>query len=264
MKPLRKKSEFSYQTALALLLLLISAAALLFFYSAPPKIGDRTLDLLINAVVPRFFISVFLLVLVIEVFPDLLAFKKVSSKNLLWCVLPLLVTLVNFPFSALILNAARITRAELVWLFIIKCLLIGLSEELLFRGIIFYSLSDYFKRKGRSCFLPVLLSSVIFALFHFINLFEGAGIFPVLQQVGYSFLIGAMLAVVLLKTKNIWLCILLHALFDFGGFFVSDLGTGNPQDLTFWILTIVVGVLCTVQMILTLIRIIKTEKKSLK
>lgn len=257
MRPLRKKSEFSVQSALALLLLPISAAALLFFYYAPPVIDDGTLESLFHAVIPRFFISVFLLVLVAEIFPELLAFKAISSKTLLWCVLPLLVTLVNFPFSALILGTAKVTRAELIWLFLIKCLLIGLSEELLFRGIIFYSLADHFKKNGRSCFWPVLSSSVIFALFHFINLFDGAGILAVLQQVGYSFLIGAMLAVVLLKTKNVWLCILLHALFDFGGFFVSDLGTGNPQDLTFWILTIVVGILCTAQMIITLIKIMK-------
>lgn len=257
MKALRKKSEFSVQSALVLLLLLISAAAIVSYYSAPPMIEDGRLASLFHAVIPRFFTSVFLLVLVLEVYPDLFAWKRISLKNLLWCVSPLLVTVVNFPFSALILGTAQITRAEFLWLFIIKCLLIGLSEELLFRGIIFHSLSDYFKKKGRSCFLPVLLSSVIFALFHFINLFDGAGILPVLQQVGYSFLIGAMLAIVLLKTKNIWLCIFLHALFDFGGFIVADLGTGNPQDLTFWILTVVVGVLCTIQMIITLIKIMK-------
>ena len=152
------------------------------------------------------------------------------------------------------------TRAELIGLFLLKCLLIGLSEELLFRGIIFYTLSDYFKRKGFSCFLPVLLSSVIFALFHFINLFDGAGILAVLQQAGYSFLIGAMLAVVLKKTNNLAACVFLHALFDLGGFFVSDLGTGDPQDLTFWILTAVVGVLSAVHITATLVKMIKKEK----
>ena len=150
--------------------------------------------------------------------------------------------------------------AELIGLFLLKCLLIGLSEELLFRGIIFYTLSDYFKRKGFSCFLPVLLSSVIFALFHFINLFDGAGILAVLQQAGYSFLIGAMLAVVLKKTNNLAACVFLHALFDLGGFFVSDLGTGDPQDLTFWILTAAVGIVCTVHITATLVKMIKKEK----
>lgn len=263
MKPLPAKREFSVHSALALLLLLTSATAIIFFFYAPPLTEDGKLDLLINSIIPRFFISLFLLVLVLEIFPACLAWKRIPVKNLLWCVLPLLVTVVNFPVSALISGTAHVTRAELIGPFLLKCLLIGLSEELLFRGIVFYALSDYFKKKGYSCFLPVLLSSVIFALFHFINLFDGAGILAVLQQVGYSFLIGAMLAVVLLKTKNLWLCVFLHALFDFGGFFVSDLGTGDPQDLTFWILTVVVGVLCAVQIIVTLIRRIKYEKKSL-
>lgn len=260
MKPLSAKREFSDRQALALLLLFIPAAAILFFFFAPPATGDGRLDSLLNAVIPRFFISIFLLVLVLEIFPSCLSCKRISFKNLIWCIPPLLVALVNFPFSALILGTAQVTRAELIGLFLLKCLLIGLSEELLFRGIIFYTLSDYFKRKGFSCFLPVLLSSVIFALFHFINLFDGAGILAVLQQAGYSFLIGAMLAVVLKKTNNLAACVFLHALFDLGGFFVSDLGTGDPQDLTFWILTAVVGVLSAVHITATLVKMIKKEK----
>lgn len=262
MRSLPRKREFTYRSALALSLCLISAAAILFFFYAPPHTGDLKLDSLMGAVIPRFFISVFLLVLILEFFPACLANEGVSPKNLLWCVLPLLVTLVNFPFSALISNAAQVARPELVWLFLIKCLLIGLSEELLFRGIVFYALSDYFKKRERSCLLPVLLSSFIFALLHFINLFDGAGILAVLQQVGYSFLIGAMLAVVLLKTQNLWLCVFLHALFDFGGLFVSDLGTGSPHDLVFWILTISVGVLCAVQMVVTVIKIVDNTDRT--
>ena len=240
--------------------LLISAAAILLFYVSPPVTADAKLDSLLSAVIPRFFISVFLLVLAIEFFPAALAGRRVSAKKLLWCVLPLLVALVNFPFSALIRSTARITRVELLGLFLIKCFLIGLSEEVLFRAIIFESLFQYYKKKKGALLLPVLLSSVIFALFHFINLADGAGILSVLQQVGYSFLIGAMLAVVLFKTNNLWLCVLLHTLFDVGGFLISDLGTGNPQDLTFWILTIVIGVLCAVQIIIT---IVKEQKRLL-
>ena len=259
MKPLPRKSE-SLVTALTLSLLFVSAAAILFFYASPPATDDDTINDLLRAVVPRFFIAVFLLVVAIEYFPQSLASGRVSKSNLLWCLLPLWVTLVNFPASALIRGTARVTRVELLWLFVFKCLLIGLSEEVLFRGIIFYSLSEYCKKRVNTCFLPVLISSAVFALFHFINLIEGANILSVLQQVGYSFLIGAMLAVTLLKTKNIWLCVALHALFDFGGFLIADLGRGSPQDLTFWILTIVVGVGCAVQIVLTLIKMMKQKK----
>lgn len=264
MKPLRKKHGIPVHTALALFLCLISAAAILFYYGAPPLTGDKRTDTLAGAVILRFFISVFLLVLTIEFFPSCLAGKRVSCKNLLWCIPSLAVAIVNFPFSALINGTAQIVQINLIWLFLIKCVLIGLSEEILFRGIIFRSLLEFFGKKDKSCFLPVLLGSAIFALFHFVNLLDGAGILAVLQQVGYTFLIGAMLSVVLLKTENIWLCVFLHALFDFGGLLISDLGTGNPQDLAFWILTVAVGVLCAVQMIITLTAMVKQHKKPLR
>lgn len=260
MKSTLQKSESSLHSVLRLALLLICGAAILLFYASPTVSADAKLNSLLSAVIPRFFICVFLLVLAVEFFPAVLAAKRISAKKLLWCILPLLVALVNFPVSALIRGTATVTRAELLWLFLIKCLFIGLSEELLFRGIIFTSLLEHFKKNKWALFFSVLLSAVIFALFHFINLFDGAGILEVLQQVGYSFLIGAMLAVVLFMTDNLWLCVLLHALFDAGGFLISDLGVGNPQDLAFWILTIVIGVCCTVQIILT---IFKQQKRLL-
>lgn len=250
------------QSALAVTLCVLSAVAILYFFYEPPRTGDSGLNALLGAVIPRFFISLFLLVLTLEFFPSCLDSKRVPLKALLWCVPPLFVTLVNFPVSALAMGTAHLTRMELFALFVCKCFLIGVSEEVLFRGIIFHALSERFEKAGRSCFLPVLLSSVIFSLFHFVNLLDGAGILPVLQQAGYSFLIGAMLAVTLLKTKNLWLCVFLHTLFDMGGFIVSDLGTGNPQDLVFWILTIIIGVLCTVHIVLTLVRMVKRQKKS--
>lgn len=242
---------------LALLLCLICAAAIFFFYVSPVNTGDARADALLDASIPRFFISVFLLVLIAEFFPCCLSRGRISLKVLLWCIPPFAVTVVNFPFSALVGGTAGITRPDLIGLFLLKCFLIGLSEELLFRGIVFGVLNEAFVAKRRSAFFPVLLSSAIFALFHFINLLDGAGILPVLQQVGYSFLIGAMLAVVLVKTKNLWLCVLLHALFDVGGCFLSDIGIGSPHDTVFWILTVSIGVLCAVHIAATLFRQVK-------
>lgn len=259
MRPLSNKSQSTLHSALTVTLLLLSAAAILFYYICPPVQEDAMLDGLVRAVIPRFFIAIFLLVLAMEYFPACLLSGRVG-KNLLWCILPLLVALVNFPFSSLIRGIAHITRADLLGLFLFKCLLIGLGEEVLFRGIVFDSLMQAFKKKNDALFWSVLLSSAVFALFHFINLLDGADILSVLQQVGYSFLIGAMLAVVLQQTKNLWLCVALHALFDTGGMIVSDLGVGDPQDLIFWILTIIVGVGCAVQIVFMLV---KQQKKLL-
>ena len=254
MKRLHVNQASALHTALMLSLLLIPAAAILLFFVLMPAAKDRQLHNLLSAVIPRFFICIFLLTLAIEFFPDSLRFRRVSAKNLLWCVLPLLVALVNFPFSALIGGEAQITRISLLGLFLLKCLLIGIGEEVLFRGIVFCTLLQSFQKKKGALLWPVFLSSLIFALFHLINLFDGMGILSVLQQIGYSFLIGAMLAAVLFKTDNLWVCVFLHVLFDVGGLLIFDLGIGNPQDLIFWILTIAVGVLCAVHIIITLIK----------
>ena len=84
----------------------------------------------------------------------------------------------------------------------------------------------------------------LLGLLHLFNLFAGASVGATFLQVGYSFLIGAMLSAVLIKTDNLWLCVLLHAGFDFGGSIITELGTGIFQDLWFWIFTAFAGVLC--------------------
>ena len=109
--------------------------------------------------------------------------------------------------------------------------------------------------------ISVLSSSTLFALFHFLNLFFGAGVGETMLQVGYTFLIGCMLAVMMIKTGNIWLCVVVHALFYFGGMIVSNLGSGHFQDTTFWVLTAVAGLLCAVHILLSLKLIIKDYKE---
>ena len=97
-----------------------------------------------------------------------------------------------------------------------------------------------------------MIASLVFSLSHLINLAYGADFFAVALQVGYTFLIGAMFCVIMLKTNNLWFCILIHALFDVGGTIVTKLGSGSPWDATFWVLTVIVGLWCAVHVIFTL------------
>ena len=64
-----------------------------------------------------------------------------------------------------------------------------------------------------------------------------------------------MLAVAFIKTKNVWLCVAVHAIFDVGGLIVGDLGKGPFQDTVFWVLTAACGVICTAHIIYTLIKL---------
>lgn len=184
------------------------------------------------------------------------------TRSLLWCLPCLLVVLANFPYSALMSESATIDRADLLWLFIADCLLIGIYEEFLFRGLFQNIFDDFFKTSANGKILAIVATSATFALWHLFNLFSGASAGATLLQVGYSFLIGIMLSSVIVKTKNIWICVLLHFIFDIGGLLIPTLGHGNFQDIYFWIATIVCGTLCAIHIIIFLIRLSKNKDEA--
>ena len=160
---------------------------------------------------------------------------------------PLAVVVNNFPIPALISHDAQILQvspALWVW-FSLECLAISLFEEAAFRGVILPVLAERCGRTKRGLLASIFLSSAVFALVHLINLAQGAGIVPVVRQIGYSFLIGAMCSVVLIKTHNLWLCIILHAVFDFGGKLIETVGTGRIWTTPAIVITAVLAVLTT-------------------
>lgn len=80
-------------------------------------------------------------------------------------------------------------------------------EELLFRGIIFQGL-----RQKNDTF-AIFMSAIMFSVFHLSA-----------TQFLYPFLFGILLAIIMLKTKNIWYCIIVHG--------VNNLFTVTLQFLT--------------------------------
>jgi len=75
-------------------------------------------------------------------------------------------------------------------------ILAPLSEELLFRGIVFKRLQGYFD----NFWLPAIVSSAIFGLYH-LNLAQGI----------FAFLFGMLLCAVYDKLKNLWAPVIIHA-----------------------------------------------------
>lgn len=187
----------------------------------------------------------------------LMKFDRTFLRNLAWSLPCFMVAFVNFPYSALINGTAEIVHTNLMGLYILYVFGIAILEELIFRGALYILISDVFRGKRHKMLFTVLICSAAFSLFHMTNLFTGADLGMTLLQCLYTFLIGAMLMVTIIKTKNIWLCILIHAIFDFGGLIIIQIGIGNPWDTLFWILTIVGGVLCAGHIIYTLIKLEK-------
>ncbi len=180
---------------------------------------------------------------------------KRSLVGIAWALPCFMVAFVNYPYTAVANGTASIDHSDLIGLYALYIVGIALLEELIFRGIMLFLAKDYFKNKRHAPLLITVICSLVFSLFHLTNLFTGADLGYTLLQCVYTFLIGAMLTVTMLKLNNIWLCFVIHAIFDFCGLIIIHLGSGNAWDTTFWILTIVSGLLCAGHVIFTLIKL---------
>ena len=160
----------------------------------------------------------------------------------------------NFPFHAVITGGARVNEgAPMVLLLLAECMMVGFFEEIAFRGVIFLGILKKNPEDKRWAFISIALSSVVFGLVHLVNLLENSPS-AVFLQMGYSALIGAMCAVILLKTANIWLCVLIHGLYNFAGAVIPRLGEGVIWDTFTVVLTVIVSLAVLAYMIVLFLK----------
>ena len=242
---------------ITVLLFVLGALCFIFFEAIPVTIiQDALANKLLCGFLSRFGMSLLFVWLLYQFGgKKYLLFDRSFFKTLVWSLPCFMVAFINFPYSALIKGTASIARLDLMGLYILYVFGIALLEELIFRGVAIMVIGDLLKGKKHKPLLTALFSSLLFSLFHLTNLFVGADIGSVILQCLYTFLIGGMLAVTMLKGGNVWLCVLIHALFDFGGLLIIQIGTGDPWDLVFWILTIVGGVLCAGHIMFSLLKL---------
>jgi membrane protease YdiL (CAAX protease family) len=177
--------------------------------------------------------------------------KKSRMKVLVCTLVPLAVVINNLPILGLLTGAAYITKpVNYVIIFAIEAISIGLFEEFAFRGVLLPFVLENRRKDRKSIFFATVLSSVAFGAIHLLNLFAGAGVGYVALQIGYSFLIGGMCAIVLLYTRCIWICVSLHAIYDFCGYLIPTLGDGIIWDPITVAVTAVLGVVALIFMLL--------------
>ena len=87
---------------------------------------------------------------------------------------------------------------------------VGVTEELIFRGILFHGLKRPF-----GPFMVVFLSAVIFGLFHYVNLLTNAPLYQTDYQVAHAMAVGFMHGMLRLRLGAIWPIMLFHAFWDF-------------------------------------------------
>ncbi|HIY92125.1 CPBP family intramembrane glutamic endopeptidase [Companilactobacillus sp. HBUAS56275] len=102
---------------------------------------------------------------------------------------------------------------------IVLCLLVGLAEEYIFRGIL---ISLFLKLFHNNVLGAVIGSSIMFGLIHTMNL-KSLPIGYVSGQVIFAAAIGLLFGTIYVKTKNLSIVILLHALRDMFPMFSNKL-----------------------------------------
>lgn len=158
--------------------------------------------------------------------------SALSPSNLFYYA-PLLLILIILSLKGF----KAVTLTELLF-FVFFTVLVGFVEETVYRGMILHILLP----KGIAP--AVITSSILFSLTHALNMLSGQDIARTILQLVYALLVGAVLALLMVKTKQILPLILFHTLHNLIQFL------GNETTSTIVYNTIVIVILAAACLLL--------------
>ncbi len=163
-------------------------------------------------------------------------FRKHENKSLKFMIPPLVYIAVLFIYGMVLGQSGSAgflgtNSSKELMLLILTTLLVGYTEETMFRGILFHGATARFKAVWGT-----IISSLIFGTMHFINMFGGQGFGMTVSQVVHAAGDGFMYAALRLMTGSLWPVMLLHGLWDLAvsGMHAAALASGGEtaQALT--------------------------------
>lgn len=207
--------------------LLIAKVALIFLvFEALTKvlgglIASKLYSSLLNGkyiiyAVSEFVVFVFAIVLLIirkkwYIFKE----KKINFGESVKLCLPILVLSVIIALAnATELIGTDVNVNNLISL-IIYVVLIGLFEEIFFRGIIENELLEKYSSNKKEILISIIISGIVFGAVHLTNLLAGQDLLTTMMQFVQTTAIGILFGTVYYKTRNIWAMIFLHSFYDF-------------------------------------------------
>ena len=155
--------------------------------------------------------------------------------------LALLLLLPYLLYAVISTIAQGITWNTTAVVYLIGALVVGLTEEYIFRGALFAA----FKKAGVGDTALIVVSALIFAAFHLVNGLAGGNLIAVVFQVLFTFGLGIFLGVIYLKTKALLPIAFAHGFYDFSvlapGHALFNMG-GITNILILTIALIILGV----------------------
>lgn len=150
---------------------------------------------------------------------------KITLKYILISWMFLIYIVVNIEY----VNITQ-DKIPLVIALVLSSLIIGLYEEVLFRGVILSLLLKKWGANRKQVYFAVVFGSLLFGLFHLGNITSVESIIPVLTQVVYSTIMGIAFSAIFLRTnKNLLWCVILHGLYDLASGF-GDLAPATTTE----------------------------------
>lgn len=142
-------------------------------------------------------------------------------KGIFWYGLVLCIAVVvNFVTSYIAPEKSIPAALPLVLLTLVAYMLVGVQEEVSFRGILFGVCREYFGESKKGIYLSVLISALTFGCMHLSNLLVYPSlVVATITQVIYAAEVGIIFAVTYYRSGNLLPCIILHGLIDFAASF---------------------------------------------
>lgn len=123
--------------------------------------------------------------------------------------------------------ALGLPPAQVMLWVLINTLIVGFSEELMFRGVMLRSL-----RLRLSIWPAVIATSLAFGAVHSLNILTTGEVAQSLIQSCAAALSGLIFIALRLRSGSIWPPMLLHGLWDFATFTLGASAQGGPPDAT--------------------------------
>ena len=126
------------------------------------------------------------------------------------------------------IQTVTISGGEII-LFFVAMVMVGVSEELMFRGILLSSCLEFFGESSVSSLKKaIIISGSIFGAFHIFNVLIGASLSGSIVQALNAAVLGIVFGVIYVRSgKNIWPCIVLHSIQDTAAFLQSGMMNGS-------------------------------------
>ena len=155
-----------------------------------------------------------------------IGFRSINPGGTKFLLAPLTLILIILGFAWKLNESANWyfafdSSVQLLTLFLVM-LMLGFTEEGIFRGILFHGLESKF-----TPWMTLLLSAVLFGLFHYVNLLVGAKFYVTSYQVVHAGAMGFLYAALRLRIGAIWPIMILHGLWDASLFILHDVTMTN-------------------------------------